>query len=272
MASVKTPISVLSSHGAKAETPLVGEMLPYACPLQRLSFTKMQNIHLAAIDAITFDAVGTLIVPHPSVGEIYAEELSRMGHNISPNVIEERFSLSFRAFKKDYPGRLLDRDSWREIVSTTLQNLTPEDDIDNLFEILWNAFTRAERWRLLPGVLPALQRLSTKKLRLFVLSNNDERLHAILDGLGIARYFETIFVSAELGAEKPSPLLFKRVEESIRVDAKKILHVGDSLSEDVQGALQAGWNAALIGSRSDDCQRAYPIEQADSIDELFNEV
>ncbi len=229
-------------------------------------------MHLTAIDAITFDAVGTLIVPYPSVGEIYAEELSKMGHDISPKIIEERFSLSFRVFKKDHPQRLLNRDSWREIVSATLHGLTPEEDIDNLFEILWNAFTKAERWRLLPGVLPTLERLSKKKLRLFVLSNNDERLHAILDGLGIARYFETIFVSAELGAEKPSTILFKRVEDSIRVEAKKILHVGDSLSEDVQGALQAGWNAALIGPRPDDCQIAHPIEQADSIDELFNKV
>ncbi len=232
----------------------------------------MKNIHLTAIDAITFDAVDTLIIPYPSVGEIYAEELSRMGHNISPNVIEERFSHSFRTFKKDHPQRLLNRDSWREIVATTLEGLIPEEDIDNLFETLWSTFTRAESWCLLPGVLSTLQRLSKKGMRLFVLSNNDERLHAILDGLGIAKYFEEIFVSAELGAEKPSPILFKRVEDSIRVEAKKILHVGDSLSEDVQGALQAGWNAALIGPRPDDCQRAHLIEQADSINELFNEV
>ncbi len=232
----------------------------------------MKNTHLAAIDAITFDAVGTLIVPHPSVGEIYAEELSRMEHNISPNVIEERFSLSFRTFKKDYPGRLLNRDSWRKIVATTLEGLIPEEDIDNVFETLWGTFTRAERWRLLPGVLPTLQRLSKKGPRLFVLSNNDERLLTILDGLGIAKYFEKIFVSAEMGAEKPSPILFKRVEENIRVEAKKILHVGDSLSEDIQGALQAGWNAAFIGSMPNDSQPTYPIEQAESIDELFSKV
>ncbi len=232
----------------------------------------MKNIHLTTIDAITFDAVGTLIVPTPSVGEIYAEELSKMGHNIPPKIIEERFSLSFRAFKKDYPQRLLNRESWREIVSVILKGLTPEEDIDNLFAILWNTFTRTERWRLLPGVLSTLQHLSQKELRLFVLSNNDERLHAILHGLGIARYFEKIFVSAELGAEKPSTIIFKRVEDSIRVQAKKILHVGDSLSEDIQGALQSGWNAALISSVPDDCQMAYPIEKANSIEELFSRI
>ncbi len=230
----------------------------------------MKNTYLTTIDAITFDAVGTLIIPYPSVSEIYAEELFRMGYNISPKIIEERFSLSFQAFKKDHPQRLLNRDSWRIIVSTTLEGLTPEDDADNLFEILWNTFAKTERWRLLPGTLPTLRRLSKKGLRLFVLSNNDERLHTILDGLGIARYFEKIFVSSELGAEKPSSILFKRVEDSIRVEAKRILHVGDSLSEDIQGALQAGWNAAFIGSIPDNSQITH-IEQANSIDELFNQ-
>ncbi len=232
----------------------------------------MKNIHLAKIDAITFDAAGTLIVPSPSVGEIYAEELFRIGHHISPDVIEDRFSLSFRAFKKDHPERLLNRDSWRMIVSATLQGLVPEGDFDNLFERLWNTFTEPGRWRLLPGVLLTLQRLSKKGLRLFVLSNNDERLHAILSGLGIARYFETIFVSAELGAEKPSTVLFNRVQKHIRVEAKKILHVGDSLSEDVEGALRAGWNAAFIGVGLDDSKITVPIEQAPSVGELFAEV
>jgi len=221
------------------------------------------------IHAITFDAMGTLIVPYPSVGEIYARELGKLGYTLDSHLLGTNFINAFKQFRQDQPHAVLNRSSWHTIVADTLSGLTPSDDFDLQFNTLWNAFALAEHWRLLSGVEETLEKLRADGLRLFVLSNNDERLHSILEGLHIGRFFEEIFVSAELGAEKPAKRLFELIQKRIREQPEHILHVGDKIIEDVQGALRAGWNAALVGSSAGTGSDLPDIRQAGSISELF---
>jgi len=201
------------------------------------------------IQAVTFDAAGTLIAPHPSVGEAYADVLGELGVTADPEQLESRFRDAFRGLKQANPQAVLDRRRWREIVARTLENLAPEERLDTIFEALWEEFAQARRWRVLDHAPEALAALKARGLRLFVLSNNDERLPGILDGLGLGPCFEAIFFSAELSAEKPSLLAFRAAEARIGVSNRALLHVGDSPAEDLGGALNAGWQAALIGSR-----------------------
>jgi putative hydrolase of the HAD superfamily len=222
------------------------------------------------IQAITFDAVGTLIGPYPSVGAIYAEELGALGYDLDPGLLERNFIKAFRRFKEDQPGALLDRAGWRIIVANALLGSIPGQDSDRVFERLWNGFARPERWCVLSGVEQTLQDLRAAGLRLFVLSNNDGRLHGILRGLPIGACFEAVFVSAELSAEKPSRRIFERVQERIHLAADRILHVGDSPVEDVQGALNAGWRAALVGPQAKAFEGAVEFMQAQDIAALFS--
>jgi len=228
-------------------------------------------MHLESIQAITFDAVGTLIAPYPSVGEIYAEELATLGYSLNPDQLETGFISSFKKFKHNHPDALLNRDAWRIIVSTTFNGLIPSDKFDTHFQKLWDAFAQPERWRILPGTEETLRYLHAKGLRLFVLSNNDERLHTILKGLIIGQFFEEVFVSAELGAEKPALSLFQLVQSRIEVSPSKILHVGDSFNEDVQGAVKAGWHAALVGKEPDTPLEIGHFMRASNIYALFFE-
>lgn len=224
---------------------------------------------LDGIQAITFDAAGTLIAPHPSVGEVYAEVLASLGYPVSPDTLEYRFRHAFQALKRDHPDAVLDRAGWRIIVSAALRDLTPEDDFDRQFDALWDAFAQPERWRLLPGVDSTLAKLNQRGMRLFVLSNNDSRLHGILEGLGVGAFFEAVFVSAELGAEKPSRKIFQLAQARIGAPAGAILHVGDSPVEDVKGALEAGWRAALVGPKAGTTAAIPIITRAPGIAELF---
>ena len=58
---------------------------------------------------------------------------------------------------------------------------------------------------------------------------------------GIGRYFKDIFISERLGADKPSPrffdLAFERIGQKDRTEA---IIVGDSLTSDILGGMQAG--------------------------------
>jgi putative hydrolase of the HAD superfamily len=94
-------------------------------------------------------------------------------------------------------------------------------------------------WALYPDVIPALSKLRGK-YRLGVISNFDGRLRTILDGLGIAHFFETIVLSSETGADKPHEWIFQRALADLRVQPYEAAHVGDDPVRDWQGAEAAG--------------------------------
>ncbi|GHB94730.1 HAD-IA family hydrolase [Cerasicoccus arenae] len=229
-------------------------------------------MNLDGVQAITFDAAGTLMVPHPSVGEVYAEVLAAMGYSVDPSLLEQRFRASFKAQKSTTPEAVLDRASWRKIVAGTLKDLTPSADFETQFDALWHTFAEPNRWRVLPGVESTLASLQRRGFRLFVLSNNDSRLRRILVGLGLDQFFEAIFISAELGVEKPSPRIFQLVEANIGVPAASILHVGDSPLEDIEGAQNAGWCTALVGSKTKMPNRPTHLNCPVTISSLFEPI
>ena len=72
----------------------------------------------------------------------------------------------------------------------------------------------------------------------------------MLKDLKVDHLFEHLFISSELGFEKPQIEIFRAVENTLQVAPEKIMHLGDSLSRDFIGAQQAGWNAVLFGSKA----------------------
>ena len=58
---------------------------------------------------------------------------------------------------------------------------------------------------------------------------------------GLDQVFDAVFLSEELGAEKPSPAFFGQVFERIgEPDRRRVLIVGDSLTGDMRGGADAG--------------------------------
>ena len=93
----------------------------------------------------------------------------------------------------------------------------------------------------LPGAEEAVAALS-KKYRLFLASNGTARVQAgRLTSANLYRFFETVFVSQELGANKPSIEFFERAFAQIPgLDKEKTMMVGDSLTSDILGGNRAG--------------------------------
>ena len=93
----------------------------------------------------------------------------------------------------------------------------------------------------LPGAEEAVERLS-KKYKLYLASNGTAKVQAgRLASANISRFFEEVFVSQEIGANKPSPEYFERCFARIPgLDKSKTIMVGDSLTSDILGGQNAG--------------------------------
>ena len=61
---------------------------------------------------------------------------------------------------------------------------------------LFQRFAGPDPWELFDEVLETLETLQGEKVRMVVISNWDDRLPVLLEGLGLAGFFEAIVFSA----------------------------------------------------------------------------
>ena len=86
-----------------------------------------------------------------------------------------------------------------------------------------------------------LQKLS-EKYNIYVITNGVKRVQTKrLSLVNITKYFKKIFISEEIGYQKPSIEYFDYVLNDLNLTNKdEILVIGDSLSSDIQGGINAG--------------------------------
>ena len=135
-----------------------------------------------------------------------------------------------------------DKGWWRELVELVLEQVAPslsEFDRDNFFEIAYEHFAEPGVWELYPEVRGVLKQLQPH-FQLAVVSNFDGRLRFILQHLGISKFFTHIFISSEIGADKPDPEIYRRALKLIDLKPDEVLHVGDDPERDWEAATAAG--------------------------------
>jgi len=199
-----------------------------------------------SLKAIFFDAVGTLFYLTKTVGDHYALVGSELGLTLDAHELDRAF---YTASAKMPPRSAInepreddDKGWWRQLVDLVLDQLAPslsEFDRDNFFEIAYEHFAEAGVWKLYPEVVDVLRELQPH-YQLAVISNFDGRLRLILEHLGISKFFEHVFVSSEIGADKPDPEIFRRALKFVNLKPDQVLYVGDDPNRDWKAAAAAG--------------------------------
>ena len=204
--------------------------------------------------ALFFDAAGTLVHLAEPVGQTYARFAGEYGLAANPSQLEAAFRSAWKAsppplHPEDGPPTDDDRAWWLQLVRTTFEKangapISPQV-VDALFPDLYAHFAKPDAWILYEDVLPTLMWLAGR-YRMLILSNFDGRLRGILEGHGLASYFEKIIVSSEVGASKPHPRMFQAALGAVGLAATACLHVGDDSKADHAGATQAGIGSFLL--------------------------
>lgn len=211
------------------------------------------------IKAISFDVGGTLIEPWPSVQRIYAQVAAECGcPGISEDQLKRQFALAWSARRHFGYSRA----EWQELVSHTYAGTRAAERIGILFPTLYQRFESAGCWQIFPEVFPLLTRLRSLGFRLAITSNWDERLRPLLAALKLREFFEVVTVSGEVGVHKPDPRLFQRTCAALDLTPAELLHVGDSVREDLEGARHAGLQSIHVVRDSTGAGEGQPLKLA----------
>ena len=148
---------------------------------------------------------------------------------------------------------------FRELAADADAQLCSKRYIENL--ALGNDF--------LPGAKEAVERLS-RKYKLYIASNGTKSVQTKrLASTDLEKYFQGIFISEDLEADKPSAVFFARSFARIPgFDSQKAMIVGDSLSSDIQGGINAGIRTCWVNPAHKASGAVTPDYEIESIVQL----
>lgn len=121
----------------------------------------------------------------------------------------------------------------------------------------------------LPGAEETVEYLS-KHYRLFLASNGTASVQkGRMTSANLYRFFEQVFVSQEIGHNKPSRSYFAGCFARIPdFDPAKAIMVGDSLSSDIQGGINAGIRTVWVNPSHRDCGDIHPDFEIEALHQL----
>ncbi|TCO07668.1 YjjG family noncanonical pyrimidine nucleotidase [Natronoflexus pectinivorans] len=98
----------------------------------------------------------------------------------------------------------------------------------------------SKKTALIPGAIELLEYLHPK-YNLHIITNGFvEAQHVKMEKSGLKPFFQKIFISEEIGAQKPKQEFFEHAIRSCNAKKKESLIIGDSLETDIAGAKNFG--------------------------------
>lgn len=224
------------------------------------------------IQAVLFDAAGTLIRPRAPIGVTYAELARAAGVELSPAAIGAAFRRTLSNMPPMvFPGEpgersiVRERTWWRTLVLRTVEAAEPGarfPEFDAYFDRLFSHYADAEAWVTMKGAHDLLRVLRRRGKATAVVSNFDRRLPRILSGLGLTPLLDAVVLPSDAGAAKPDRGIFEHALEALSRNAAETVYVGDDPVQDIEAARAAGLHAIDV------CPFANLIDLADRIAEL----
>jgi putative hydrolase of the HAD superfamily len=205
------------------------------------------------IEVIFFDAGDTLLGPHPSFLELFStvceehgydvppEVVGRVQSKLAPNLIDlaEDTGVDNPSFSSEESRRF-----WGYLYVRFLEELDIDDS--DLATALLDRFSTSSTYLLFDDVLTTLRRLHEQGYRLGLISNFEQWLEERLIELEVGPLFDVTVISGFVKIEKPDPAIYELALQRARVEPARAVHVGDSMSNDVEPAVSVGMHAVLL--------------------------
>ncbi|MEA2349535.1 MAG: hypothetical protein QOG86_476 [Thermoleophilaceae bacterium] len=195
--------------------------------------------------AVLLDALGTLVRLEPPAPRLRAE-LAARGFEVGAEAAERAFAAEIAYYLEHHTeGR--DASTLAELRNRCAAVLADALGVPALpVAEAREAMLAAIRFEPFADAAPALRELRVRGLRLVVASNWDCSLPEVLERAGLAALVDGVVSSAQAGARKTDPRLFEAALAAAGCGPDEAVHAGDSLGNDVAGAIAAGIRPVLV--------------------------
>ena len=125
---------------------------------------------------------------------------------------------------------------------------------------------------LLLGALEVVKKIA-EHMPVMILTNGISYVqHGRIDHSPLAPYLSGLLISTEIGAPKPAPDMYLKALEMAKIRPEEALMIGDSLTSDIQGAINAGvaacWYNPGHKPRPDNMRIDYEIDRMEQMAEI----
>jgi putative hydrolase of the HAD superfamily len=197
--------------------------------------------------AVFFDVDFTLIYPGPTFqGSGYQEFCRRYGIDVDPDRFEAAVANASPLLEADasmaYDAEIFVRYT-RHIIERMGGCGERLDECAREIYAEWAACQHFELYEEVPAVLKAL---AASGIRLGLISNSHRCLASFQSHFELEGVIAGAVSSSEHGLMKPHPSIFRAALDLFGIAASDALMVGDSVGQDVRGALAVGMRAALV--------------------------
>jgi len=197
--------------------------------------------------AVCFDVDFTLIYPGPTFrGEGYRTFCAKYGLQVDVSVFE-RAVASAGPLLEDPEDAAYDAEIFVRYTRHIIEQMGGRGEgVDGCAREIyreWAACRHFELYEEVPGVLRAL---ATAGFRIGLISNSHRCLASFQSHFELQGLIAAAVSSSEHGRMKPHPSIFRAALDLLDVPAADALMVGDSVSQDVEGALGVGMRAVLL--------------------------
>jgi HAD superfamily hydrolase (TIGR01549 family) len=216
-----------------------------------------------ALRAVIFDVDFTLAKPGPDLGPDGYRRLGRLhGLDLDPARYDEARRAAVDTLER-HPELDHDEEIWILFTQRIIEGMggAGSDTYAAAVEMT-RAWEHAHHFELYDDALAALDVARRHSLKIGLLSNTARDLAAFATHHRLR--VDALLTSRTHGKIKPHAAIFERMLELLDVKAEEALMVGDTLTDDVEGARAVGIRAVLV-----DREDRYP-EIDNRVDSLWN--
>jgi FMN phosphatase YigB (HAD superfamily) len=201
--------------------------------------------------AALFDVDYTLLQPN----ELFlAPGYRRMGERFGLELDETRWAEAERAAYAAVKARrqrlgLAHDDGVYEVIAEAVITALGGGDpaiVNACAAAVIGEWRRCENFTLYDDVLPCFARLRAAGIKIGLVSNTNRDLDEVLAHFALADWVDAAVTSCAVGEMKPSPLIFATALAALDIQAAEAVMIGDSVEDDVRGALACGLAALLL--------------------------
>ena len=201
----------------------------------------------SSIRAVFFDVDFTLIFPGPTFqGEGYQRACAARGIEVDPLKFEEAAAAS-SFILDEVEDQIYTHDIFIHYTASIIEKMGGRGaNGGEVAREIYDQWSVNHHFEMYEDVAPVLDALQKRGFIVGVISNSHRSLDAFREHFSLGTIISVSVSGAEHGCMKPHPSIFERALERAGVAAPEAMMVGDSVTHDIEGAVNAGWAAVLL--------------------------